>query len=34
MAARRPAGGVSPAVTDEHRLVEAAQRDLTRFGDL
>ncbi len=34
MAARRPEGSVSPAAADEHRLVEAAQLDLTRFSDL
>jgi RNA polymerase sigma-70 factor (ECF subfamily) len=34
MAARRPGGKVSPGDTEERVLVEAAQTDPARFGDL
>ena len=34
MAARRPAGKIVPVDTEDRLLVEAAQRDPARFGDL
>ena len=34
MAARRPAGKIVPLDTEDRLLVEAAQRDPARFGDL